>query len=87
MRKKWDVLIIVFSLYNCIELPMEIAYAWRETHDKYHITERLNNVIDVLFLHRYFHELSYDVLQFKDRGRNYRKGKDSKELFDSSFYH
>ena len=49
MRKKWDVLIIVFSLYNCIELPMEIAYTWRETHDKYHITERLNNVIDVLF--------------------------------------
>lgn len=49
MRKKWDVIIIFFSLYNCIELPMEIAFNWRVLHDKHNLTERVNNVIDFLF--------------------------------------
>lgn len=49
LRKKWDVLIIAFSLYNCIELPMEAAFDWRALQDTYSITERLNHVIDFMF--------------------------------------
>ena len=48
-RKNWDVLVILFSLYNCIEVPMEIAFNWRIEHDKYQLTERINNVIDFMF--------------------------------------
>ena len=48
-RKNWDVLIICFSLYNCIELPMEIAFEWRKELDKNNLTEKLNNVIDFMF--------------------------------------
>lgn len=42
-------MIILFSLYNCIELPMEIAFNWRMLHDTYNITENLNHVIDFMF--------------------------------------
>ena len=49
MRKKWDFLIIIFSVYNCIELPMEAAFNWRKLHDPNGITEKLNNIIDFLF--------------------------------------
>ena len=49
MRKKWDIIIIVFSLYNCIEIPLEIAFEWRKKNDLFNITERLNTVIDIMF--------------------------------------
>ena len=49
MRKKWDVLIICFSLYNCIELPLEIAFNWREQYDKNQYTDRADNIIDFMF--------------------------------------
>ena len=29
MRKYWDIFIILFTVYNCIEIPMEIAFNWR----------------------------------------------------------
>jgi len=25
-RQKWDILIVIISLYNCIELPLDIAF-------------------------------------------------------------
>lgn len=29
LREKWDFLIVILSIYNCIELPMDIAFNWR----------------------------------------------------------
>ena len=49
MRKRWDIIIILFSLYNCIELPMEIAFNYRKFHDERSIAEKFNNVVDVMF--------------------------------------
>lgn len=49
MRKHWDVIIILFTLYNCIEIPMEIAFNWRVAHDPLHLTERMNYCIDLMF--------------------------------------
>lgn len=43
------MLIIVFAVYNCIELPMEVAFNWRELYDPAKIIDKLNNLIDIMF--------------------------------------
>lgn len=48
-RERWDIIIIVFAIYNCIELPLEIAYQWRKDFDKDDVSNYLNHVIDSLF--------------------------------------
>lgn len=29
-RQKWDILIVIVSLYNCVELPLDIAFSWKK---------------------------------------------------------
>lgn len=49
-RERWDILIIVFAIYNCVELPLEVAYQWRKEFDKGNVSNYLNHGIDSLFL-------------------------------------
>lgn len=49
-RQRWDVLIIIFAVYNCVELPLEVAYNYRASVDQMNISNYLNHVIDFLFL-------------------------------------
>lgn len=49
-RERWDVIIILFAVYNCVELPIEAAYNWREGIDTAGFTSIFNHIIDSLFL-------------------------------------
>ena len=70
-------MIIVFTLYNCIELPIEIAFAWRKQFDENQISDRLDNVIDFLFLcdifmnfrTTFFHSVTGEEIVEKDKIR------------------
>ena len=42
---KWDMLIIIFAIYNSIGLPIEIAFGLKNEYD-----DIINNVIDLMFL-------------------------------------
>lgn len=48
-REKWDYFIILLSIYNCIELPMDAAFNYRKSENTSGIAEPLNNLIDTMF--------------------------------------
>lgn len=47
-REKWDITIIIFTIYNCLELPMDTAFNYRLKLDPYGISNALNLFIDFL---------------------------------------
>ena len=49
IRVRWDVFIIFFTIYNCIELPIEVGFQWREMYDKDNVSSVANGIIDALF--------------------------------------
>jgi len=49
LREKWDIFIIIFAVYNCIELPMEAAFTWRSSVGQTYISDYLNYFIDSFF--------------------------------------
>lgn len=48
LREKWDILIIVLTIYNCIELPFDAAFNYRSNHDPHGITDIINGLIDLM---------------------------------------
>lgn len=49
IRVRWDVFIIFFTIYNCIELPIEVGFQWRQVYDKDNVSSVANGIIDALF--------------------------------------
>lgn len=49
LREKWDYLIILLSIYNCIELPLDASFNYRRQINSTQIQEPLNNIIDTVF--------------------------------------
>ena len=83
MRVRWDVLIICFTIYNCLELPIEVGFGWRETFDKNNYSSIINNIIDFFFgidiimnfFTTFFHSTTgEEISERKDIAINYIKG-------------
>ena len=49
VRVRWDVLIICFTIYNCIELPIEVGFKWRNSFDTSNVSDLINPLIDLFF--------------------------------------
>lgn len=80
VRVKWDVLIICFTVYNCIELPIEVGFKWRGDFDKNNVSNKINNLIDMFFgidiimnfFTTYFHSTTgEEISEKKEIARNY----------------
>lgn len=83
MRVRWDVFIICFTIYNCIELPIEVGFKWRKSYDKDNVSSVLNGLIDSFFLldiimnffTTFFHpQTGEEISDKKEIAINYLKG-------------
>jgi hypothetical protein len=47
-RLNWDLIIICLALYNCVMIPLDVAF--REDLNEYEILNKIETVIDILFI-------------------------------------
>lgn len=83
IRVKWDVIIILFTIYCCIELPIEVCYKWRSSSEIKTLFTVFNSIIDCFFaidiimnfFTTYFHPTTGEEIDNKrDIAMNYLKG-------------
>lgn len=83
VRVRWDVLIICFTIYNCIELPIEVGFKWRQSFDTDNVSSLINALIDFFFgldiifnfFTTYFHSTTgEEISEKKAIAKNYVKG-------------
>lgn len=83
IRVYWDLFIIFFVIYCCIELPIEVCYKWRSNSETKIWFNILNIIIDCFFaidivmnfFTTYFHPTTgEEITVLKDIAQNYLKG-------------
>lgn len=79
-RENWDIFIIILTIYNCLELPIDTAFNYRLNHDPYGLFNGFNLIIDLLnaidivlnFRTTYINKLTgQEVLNPKEISQNY----------------